>query len=83
MATHALEHTGLRITVALDTLVIALNKGALRSALLPGTRAASMRLRMILIALRIEARMQRRGRSVRLMVTPHEVSATACRKLKR
>ena len=70
-----------RITVALDTLVIALNKGALRSVLLlsttHGARASSQQAGDDLIELRIEARMQRRGRSMRLVVTPHEASATA------
>ena len=66
-----------RITVAPDALVIALNKGALRSLLLPGASASPQPAEEDLIALRIQARLQRRGRSVRLVVTPHADSATA------
>jgi site-specific DNA recombinase len=66
-----------RITVAPDSLVLALNKGALRSLLLPGASALPQQANDDLIALRIEARMQRRGRSVRLVVTPHAANATA------
>src|SRR5689334_9314287 len=65
-----------RITVAIDTVVIALNKCALRSVLLPAVAhnaaAASQEAEDDLIALRIEARVQRRGRSVRLVVNPVE-----------
>jgi len=70
-----------RITVAVDTIVIALNKCALRSVLLPAVAhnatAASQEAEDDLIALSIQARVQRRGRSVRLVVTPLEASATA------
>jgi site-specific DNA recombinase len=70
-----------RITVALDSLVLALNKGAFRSALLlsatHGASASSHPAEDDLIELSIEARLQRRGRSVRLVVTPHAASATA------
>jgi hypothetical protein len=67
----------MRITVAHDTLVIALNRGALRSALLPGASAAAEQAEANLIELCIDARIERRGRSVRLVVRPHETSATA------
>ena len=67
----------MRITVALDTLIIALNRGALRSALLPGASASAEQAEAKLIELSIDARIQRRGRSVRLVVTPHETNATA------
>ena len=69
-----------RITVAVDSIDIALNKCALRSVLLPAgahnANAASQEAEDDLIALSIEARVQRRGRSVRLVVTPLEASAT-------
>jgi hypothetical protein len=45
----------MRITVAHDTLVIALNKGALRSALLPGASASAEPAEDDLIELSIEA----------------------------
>ena len=70
-----------RITVGVDTIVMALNKCALRSVLLPAaTHAGSASFPEAeddLIALSIQARVQRRGRAVRLVVTPSEASATA------
>jgi hypothetical protein len=48
-----------RITVALDSLVISFNKGALRSVLLPG--ASSQQAEDDVIKLSIDARMQRRA----------------------
>jgi hypothetical protein len=70
-----------KITIALDTIVIALNKSALRTVLLPaaahGDITSSQEAEDDLIQLTIEARVQRRGRAVRLVVTPLEASAAA------
>ena len=53
-----------------------LNKGALRSALLPGASASAEQAEDDLIELSIQAGLQRRGRSVGLIVTPQQASAT-------
>ena len=69
------------LEIGVDTIVIALNKCALRKELLApapqGARAAFQEAEDDLIQLTIEARVQRRGRSVRLVVTPQEASASA------
>ena len=62
-----------RITIGVDTIVMVLNKCALRKELLAtapqGARASLQEAEDDLIQLTIEARVQRRGRSVRLGVT--------------
>ena len=63
-----------RISVTPERIVIALNKRVLRCALLPAaTHSASAASRDDedeLLQLTIEARLQRRGREVRLVVSP-------------
>jgi hypothetical protein len=64
-----------------DRIVIALNKSALRTLLLPaaaqGASLSSEQAEDDLIELTLEARVQRRGRAVRLVVTPSEASPGA------
>lgn len=70
-----------RITVGPDSIVIALNKCALRSVLLPlaaqGACASLHDSDDELATLTVEARLQRRGRAVRLVVTTQQMSAAA------
>jgi len=69
------------IIVRPDSIVIALNKYALRSVLLAlaaqGGCAALHNADEELVTLSVEARLQRRGRAVRLVVTPHETNVAA------
>ena len=70
-----------RISVTPERIVIALNKRVLRCALLPAaTHSASAASRDDedeLLQLTIEARLQRRGREVRLLVSPRAGAALA------
>jgi hypothetical protein len=70
-----------KITIGVDLIVVALNKCALRTVRLPaathGASASALEAEDDLIQLTIQARVQRRGREVRLLVTAPEASAAA------
>jgi len=69
-----------RISVAQNSIVIALNKFALRSLLLPAVTPSAIATAQAdeddLIELSVEARVRRRGRSVHLVVSPLEANTT-------